>query len=975
MHKLSRWQYQYLGNKTLPRRLSSLELNTFFTFSPSNLADLATRYKPNLRIAAAIQLGFVRMTGRSLDALKIIPRELLQHIGAQLGVTAPSIATLKAIYRRRATLYEHQAWALKLADFVRPNDKQFAWLLDHLRKQSEHGLSVDHLVEAGKVWLYQHGFVYPGDRPIRDYARQALSESEQGLATLIANAIPEITRANWERQVLRLRKGSKQTILEWLAEPPRKGNRKAADDRIERVTYLKAMHVEQFKLANVPLSKSRFYGEQMWHMRPSKYRQLQEPTRTLRLICFLKWAQIENTDVAVLMCRRQVTQLWADKYKRAELLEAKEALSARDVLNEVFTMADNPELTDKQFRSAVKQLKSQQVPTIFPTRAAAARWLLTEPDVPIRRLLAQIEKLDVKWEEGAPGAATYSLVQALHEKGFTALPPKSPVKPAKGWRFITEGEDRERALRAMEAAALLDVTKGLRSGIAYIQESAAHRHRDEILISPTRWSKERKRWYAQLGLPLSADAFLEPLCDALQTKLKQVAEAVTAGAIRIGDDGVIHLPKVEAEIPLAEAAPLRDKLFADIGQVQLPELILEMDSCVGFSAMLLGRPVRSELELLQVYAGMLAQAAALDATVVQLQIPQLTVAQIRTGMQWLEESDRVRATNEAVCSYQRRLAVTSIWGDNRLASSDSMSVDVSRLLWNARLDPKRGIASVGTYTHLSDTGLLIYDQPLPLGNRQAGVAIEGVIRQEEISIERLCVDTHGYTAFGFTIAKLDGFDLCPRLKRLSERKLYVPRGMDVPDILEAIIHPTLSLRLTKKQWDDLVRITASIESGHTSAPIALSRYGSAATNDPIYRAGVALGYLLRSIYLCDYFINPEFRRLIHRILQQGEAVHQLQRAIYQGSFSKPRGQRAPELFALSGSLTLVSNLCLAWTTTKIQEVLDAKPDWLRNSSGNLWLKHVSTAHFGNINMRGILSFPLDAYRDRILGLAERTAHL
>ena len=45
------------------------------------------------------------------------------------------------------------------------------------------------------------------------------------------------------------------------------------------------------------------------------------------------------------------------------------------------------------------------------------------------------------------------------------------------------------------------------------------------------------------------------------------------------------------------------------------------------------------------------------------------------------------------------------------------------------------------------------------------------------------------------------------------------------------------------------------------------------------------------------------------------APQQLQRAIYQGSFSKPRGRREVEQIAMSGSLTLMTNLCLAWTAT------------------------------------------------------------
>ena len=37
----------------------------------------------------------------------------------------------------------------------------------------------------------------------------------------------------------------------------------------------------------------------------------------------------------------------------------------------------------------------------------------------------------------------------------------------------------------------------------------------------------------------------------------------------------------------------------------------------------------------------------------------------------------------------------------------------------------------------------------------------------------------GYTDFATAIAKLLGFDLCPRLKNLRERRLYVPSGMSV----------------------------------------------------------------------------------------------------------------------------------------------------------------------------------------------------
>ena len=49
---------------------------------------------------------------------------------------------------------------------------------------------------------------------------------------------------------------------------------------------------------------------------------------------------------------------------------------------------------------------------------------------------------------------------------------------------------------------------------------------------------------------------------------------------------------------------------------------------------------------------------------------------------------------------------------------------------------------------------------------------------------------------------------------------------------------------------------------------------------PVYNAGDGLGRLLRTLYLCDYLSNPAFRLEILDLLNQGEAVHSLQRAIH-----------------------------------------------------------------------------------------------
>ena len=88
-------------------------------------------------------------------------------------------------------------------------------------------------------------------------------------------------------------------------------------------------------------------------------------------------------------------------------------------------------------------------------------------------------------------------------------------------------------------------------------------------------------------------------------------------------------------------------------------------------------------------------------------------------------------------------AVTRLWGGGLSASTDMMSLDATRYLWNARLDPRRKGPAIGTYPHVLDQWPIFYDQPI-IRKRQAGAAIEGALRQTAAARSRrscgpLCV--------------------------------------------------------------------------------------------------------------------------------------------------------------------------------------------------------------------------------------------
>lgn len=966
MADIHRWQHQYLGATIFPKTLSEVEFRAFFTFSESEIAALRKRFRTNMRVAGAVQLGFLKMTGNLLEDAHIIPSKLLRHISAQFDLHALTIASLKAIYKRPKTLYEHQWWAMETLGFSKATPQQQLGLLPFLRQEARYAANVDVLVDRAKLWLYQRRYLTLADRVIRDVARRAMSESEEALLGLFRDQISPAALRRIEAAVLRPHEKAQRSMLEWLQQPPRKKSINALRERIERIEFLKSLGIHELDLDSIAIEKIRSYASQLQGIRPAKYRELKDPTRTLRLVCFLKMALMQVSDAAIMLGGRLTAKIVRTAYDKARLVEAEGAVSLADAFEQVVERARDNSLTDAEFRAYVLALAESQKPRQFPTRAAAARWILSEPNDQLRSLLNEMRKLDIEAELHDPGKERIEYLKTLYEQKQTALPAVPPVRTPAPWKDIIEGEDRERAMRGLEAATLISLRKSFRSGAVYVDHSEKFRGRHRLMIDADQWARDRAKRYAQLCLPVRPEDFLDVLVAELETKLKELDVAVQSGALQI-KGGNLHAPRDKAQEvdPLTERQ--KDALFERIGVVQLPDLILEMDSRVGFSKVLLGRTAKTPTELLQIYAGMLAHGTSLDASAVSLMVPQLTPNQILAGMQYFEDRDIVRTANDTVVSFHRRLPIAAYWGDGTLASADMMSLDVSRKIWVARLDPKRGVPSVGTYTLTSDFWSVIYDQPIILNERQAGAAIEGAIRQREVELDRLAVDTHGYTEFAMAIAKLLGFALCPRLKRITERRFYVPSNMrNTPEGLREIVIPNISLRRIREEWDDLVRLTSSIETGHSTATVALARFGSASSDSPIYRAGVHLGRLIRSIYLCDYFLSEDLRRTVHRILVHGEAVHTLQRAINAGSFSKPRGQREEELYAVSGSLTLLTNLCLAWTAAHMQEEVFGDKGLAQTAENLNWLRNVSPTHYGNINFRGTFSFAISDYQEWLL---------
>jgi TnpA family transposase len=583
---------------------------------------------------------------------------------------------------------------------------------------------------------------------------------------------------------------------------------------------------------------------------------------------------------------------------------------------------------------------------------------------PVRSLLVAIAKLPWQATGEHPAIEYLAKLQGLYLKGSRKLP-VDVVAPSLGrvWQAAISNPDRERAFQALEVATLFALRRAVRNGSVWIEHSLSFRGRARLFFTDERWTAESKKHYARLSLPSKAATFLKPLLARVTAGVAAVAEAARSGVLRVDDE--LHLSPLPAEDEDPEVTKLRAALDHRIGEVQLPEVILAVDAQVRFSWIMLGREPRSTDELLMVYAGILAHGTSLTAVECARMIPQLSATSIRQAMRWARDERRLSQACQAVLEFMQRHPIATTWGRSDLASSDMMSMETTKRVWQARLDPRRNTPSIGIYSHVKDRWGIFHAQPFVLNERQAGVAIEGVIRQEKLETSQLAVDTHGYTDFAMALARLLGFDLCPRLKELKQRHLFVPRGTKVPTEIAAVCEANVDIALIEKHWDSLVHLAASVMSGHSSAVAALARFGSAAQGDPIYEAGVQLGRLLRTAFLADYFVKDVFRNELRRVLNRGEAVNALKRAIYTGRISPAQAKRVDEMQAVADALSLMANIVMAWNTSQMQAVLDRWSNRRQVIPPEL-IGKIAPTRLESINLRGVFRFPVDRYADQIL---------
>ena len=220
-------------------------------------------------------------------------------------------------------------------------------------------------------------------------------------------------------------------------------------------------------------------------------------------------------------------------------------------------------------------------------------------------------------------------------------------------------------------------------------------------------------------------------------------------------------------------------------------------------------------------------------------------------------------------------------------------------------------------------------------------------------------DTHGFTEHIFALCYLLGFSFMPRLRDLADQQLYRIDRKASFGKLDVLFRAAADSELIVEQWDQLVRVAASLRNRTAPANVIIQRLANSSSSDRLAKAFTALGRAVKTIYILRYIHDEELRSRVQLQLNRGESRHDLvARCLFFANRGEFRTGDLEEIMNKASCLSLLSNAVLVWNTIQISQIvahLRAAGEEVADSD----LAHISPLAFGHINPNGTYWFDRD----------------
>lgn len=944
-------------------------LGTYFTFSKRDLEIVNKRRREENRLGFAVQLAVLRYPGWPYTHIKSIPDSVIQYISKQIGVSPSS---LDHYPQRENTLWDHLKEIRSEYDFVTFTLSEYRMTFKYLHQLALENGDAIHLLHECIDFLRKNKIILPAITTLERMVWEARAMAEKKLFNTVSKSLTNEQKEKLEGIITSQHPSeSNKTILGWLKEPPGHPSPETFLKIIERLEYIRGMDLETVQISHLHRNRLLQLSRLGSRYEPYAFRDFQENKRYSILTIYLLQLTQELTDKAFEIHDRQILSLLSKGRKAQEEIQKQNGkklnekvihftnigqalIKAREEKLDVFKVLESV-IEWNTFVSSVEEAQELARPADYDYLD-----LLQKRFYSLRKytptLLRVLEFHSTKANE--PLLQAVEIIRGMNESGKRKVPDDSPVDfISKRWkRHLYEDDGTTINRHYYEMAVLTELREHVRAGDVSIVGSRQYRDFEEYLFSEDTWNQSKGN--TRLSVSLSFEDYITERTSSFNERLKWLAaNSNKLDGVSL-EKGKLSLARLEKDVP-EEAKKFSASLYQMLPRIKLTDLLMDVAHITGFHEQFTHasnnrKPDKEETIIIM--AALLGMGMNIGLSKMAEATPGLTYKQLANVSQWRMYEDAMNKAQAILVNFHHKLQLPFYWGDGTTSSSDGMRMQLGVSSLHADANPHYGTGKGATiYRFTSDQFSSYYTKIIHTNSRDAIHVLDGLLHHEtDLNIEEHYTDTAGYTDQIFGLTHLLGFKFAPRIRDLSDSKLFtIDKASEYPK-LEAILRGQINTKVIKENYEDVLRLAHSIREGTVSASPIMGKLGSYSRQNSLATALREMGRIEKTIFILNYISDESLRRKIQRGLNKGEAMNGLARAIFFGKQGELRERTIQHQLQRASALNIIINAISIWNTLHLTTAVEYKK---RTGSFNEdLLHHMSPLGWEHINLLGEYHF-------------------
>ncbi|WP_436949777.1 Tn3 family transposase [Staphylococcus shinii] len=946
--------------------LSEFEFTSYYSLSDYDIEVVNRHRRDHNRLGFALQLCILRNPGCTLNSMLDIPDNLIAYVAKQIDVN-PDVFSSYA--KRDTTRREHLEEIRQVYGYRNLNNSDYRTISNDLLKSALENGNTMYLVRTALDLLRKGKIILPVIPTIERMVWLARIRAKKRIFATLTRNLSKGQKYELEKLIDSTTNNNK-TKLAWLREIPGHSSPDSFLKVIKRLQFIKNI--------NITADTSLLHPNRLLQLarigaryEPHSFRRFKEDKRYALLVAHLITLSQDLTDHAIEIHDRQMMVLQAKGRKTQEEMQKQ---NGKSVNEKVVHYADIGSALIKAKEDGIDPYVAldQVMPWEKIVESIEEAKLLSRPmdydylDLIKTRynylrkytpiLLGSLEFRSTK--SAKPLLVALDTIRELNESGKRKVPDGSPLDfVPKRWQKHVFDDEGNINRQYYEMAALTELKNYIRSGDVWVEGSRLHKDFEEYLVSKDDWDGAKVTG-TNIAVDVNFEQYIQERYDVLNTKLQWISKNIDKiDSINIKKQK-IHVERLQADTP-EESRNFSLSLYKILPRVKLTDLLMEVAEWTGFEKSFVhassNQSPKGE-EKSVVMAALMAMGTNIGLTKMAEATPDISYRQMANVMQWRLHEDAMTRAQATLVNYQHRLSLTSYWGDGTTSSSDGMRVPVGVSSLHADSNPHYGTGKGTTiYRFTSDQFTSFYAKVINTNARDAVHVIDGLLHHEsDLSIEEHYTDTAGYTDQVFGLSHLLGFRFAPRLRDISDAKLYTISSPNEFPNIKGILRGKINIKVIKENFDDVLRLAHSIREGRVSGSLMMGKLGSYARQNKIATALREIGRIEKTIFILDYITNETLRRRVHRGLNKGEAMNGLARALFFGKRGEFRERGIQDQLQRASALNIIINAISVWNTVYLGE---ATKEFKKNHAlKEELLPHISPLGWEHINFLGEYKF-------------------